>query len=248
MAKPDARRTWTVGGVVARLGILAGAVAIVALAARADTGGRAAHILLSHPAGVALAAVAGAYGTFALAMNLLRLALALVYRPIPAPNDDQLPSVTVVVPAYNEGRLVRETLLSLLASDYPAGRMQIIAVDDGSTDDTWKHIKRTARESAGRVAAIRCPVNRGKRWALHEGFVRATGDVIVTVDSDSVVSPATLRRLVAPLAADATVGAVAGNVRVLNRDEGLIPRLLSVAFVFAFDFSRAAESVLGSVL
>jgi len=243
--RPPPATVWAAAG---RLALVLAGGAIVVAAMALDSGRQAHDIICRHPAGVALTLVAGSLGLFALVMNMIRLALALIYRPTPPCARDALPSLTVVVPAYNEGRMVRDTLLSLAASDYPAGRMRIIALDDGSTDDTWQHIQRAAAELPGRVATIRCPRNRGKRWALYEGIARATGEVIVTVDSDSLVEPDALRHLVAPLVADPTVGAVAGNVGVLNPDDGLIPRLLSVAFVQAFDFSRAAESVLGSVL
>lgn len=72
-------------------------------------------------------------------------------------------------------------------------------------------------------------------------------DVIVTVDSDSMVLPDTLRQLVSPLAQDPAIGAVAGNIRVSNMEEGLIPRMMDVNFVFNFDLMRAGQSVLRSV-
>lgn len=233
-----------------RAAVLALGVLVVLLAAQRGPGPDAAGFIVGHPFGAALFAIAAAWGLFSVGMNLVRLVLVLVYRPIARPADADLPEITVIVPAYNEGRFVGDTLRSIAASRYPADRLQIIAVDDGSTDDTWLHIRETANAlSAGRgVLALRCPTNRGKRHALHAGIVRATGQIIVTIDSDSLIEPDTLANLVAPMVADPSVGAVAGNVRILNGDDGAIPRLLSVSFVLAFDFSRAAESVLGSVL
>src|ERR1700733_3180055 len=67
---------------------------------------------------------------------------ALRYRPIPGVTDDLLPTVSVIVPAYNEGHMVRAALLSALGSDYPREKVHVIAIDDGSTDDTWSHIAR----------------------------------------------------------------------------------------------------------
>ncbi len=231
-----------------RLGLLAAAAAVVALTFWLDNGERVRDIVGRHRAGRLLAVAALSYWLFSLAMNAIRLALVLRYRPVPAGRDEDLPAITVVVPAYNEGELVGQTLHSLAASNYPADKLQLLAVDDGSTDDTWQHIRRAADELNGRVHALRCRRNRGKRWALYEGFRRARGRFIVTVDSDSTVDPDTLRHMVAPMIADPSVGAVAGNVKVLNRAAGLIPRLLSVSFVFAFDFVRSAESMMGSVL
>jgi hyaluronan synthase len=169
------------------------------------------------------------------------------YRPVEGVSDTELPNITVVVPAYNEGSLVQRTLRSLATGDYPVEKLQLIAVDDGSVDDTWQYIEKATQEFPGRITAIRQMKNGGKRRALYEGFTRATGQVFVTVDSDSIVDSDTLRNLVSPFVGDADCGAVAGNVRVLNREE-IIPRMLDVSFVFSFEFVRSAQSVLRTVL
>lgn len=181
-------------------------------------------------------------------VTLFRIALVARYRPAPDVDDARLPALTVVVPAYNEGRQVLSTLRSLAASRYPRERLELIAVDDGSQDDTWLWIRRAERELDSLVTAIRCAKNGGKRRALYEGFRRATGKIIVTVDSDSEVLPDTLRRMVAPFLEDPECGAVAGNVRVLNRHAGAVPKMLDAAFTAAFDFVRAGESEVGGVM
>jgi hyaluronan synthase len=178
-----------------------------------------------------------------------RIVLILFYyRPAKACSDGELPVCTVIVPAYNEGKQVLETVQSIASSDYPAEKLSIIAVDDGSTDDTWHWIQTAAREFPDRVLTCRQPINKGKRQALREGFVHGSGEVYVTIDSDSLVEPQTIRRLVSPLVRDPRVGAVAGNVRVLNRNEGMIPRMLEVSFAYSFDFLRASQSAVNSVL
>lgn len=177
-----------------------------------------------------------------------RIVLFRRYRPVEACADELLPRCTVIVPAYNEGRQVMGTLLSLARSDYPREKLQFIAVDDGSVDDTWTWIMRAKRELKGRVLSIRLPKNQGKRHALHAGFKRSEGDVLVTVDSDSEVDRDTLRKLVSPFVANEQVGAVAGNVRVLNRREGLLPRMLDVTFLYSFDFIRAGQSMVNTVM
>jgi len=191
-------------------------------------------------------------GQLFLAINILallwRVGLFLRYRPCESCADDELPRCSVVVPAYNEGRQVLETLRSLAASDYPADRLSIVAVDDGSVDDTWQWIRLAAEELPALVTPVRLPTNRGKRQALHEGFKQSSGDVLVTVDSDSTVEAQTLRRLVSPFVRNPQVGAVAGNVRVLNRRAGIIPKMLDVVFLFSFDFIRAGQSVVNAVM
>ena len=177
-----------------------------------------------------------------------RIVLFMRYRPAPACGDEKLPVCTVVVPAYNEGRQVLDTLLSLASSDYPRDKLQLIAVDDGSVDDTWRWISKAKKELKGRVIAIRMNRNCGKRHALYAGFKKGRGDILVTVDSDSMVERETLRRLVSPFVGSDRVGAVAGNVRVLNRREGVIPRMLDVTFHYSFDFIRAGQSMVNTVM
>jgi hyaluronan synthase len=154
--------------------------------------------------------------------------------------------MTVVIPAYNEGAMVEETIASAAAAAYPRERLQIIAIDDGSTDDTWNHIRHAALRFPGLVTAVQLPANRGKRGALADGFRRATGEVIVTVDSDSVIERGALLALAGPFR-DPRVGAVAGKVAVHNRRASLIPRMLHVRFILSFDYLRSAQSVFRTV-
>lgn len=176
------------------------------------------------------------------------LVLYLQYRSIKSVSDEELPLCTVIVPAYNEGELVWQTLKSLTASDYPAAKLQLISIDDGSKDDTWEWMKRAKEELGDRLEIYQQPQNQGKRHALYRGFNLAKGAVFVTVDSDSIVKKDTLRNLVSPFVADEKCGAVAGNVRVLNNQNAMIPRMLNVSFTFSFEFIRSAQSKLGSVL
>ena len=191
-------------------------------------------------------------GLILLAVNLFYFAwqilLAGQYKPYADPGDDALPTCAVVVPAFNEGRLVVAALESLLKSDYPSEKLEIIAVNDGSRDDTWYWMKKTADESGGRIRAINLPRNGGKRRALFAGFLTTKADILVTFDSDSIAMPDTIRSIAAPFVADPTIGATAGNVRVMNREAGMIPRMLDVSFVFGFEFLRSAQSIVRSVL
>jgi len=181
-----------------------------------------------------------------LLLMLVRTLFWLRYRPFAAVNADEAPFMTVVVPAYNEGAMVEVAIASIATAEYPRDRIQIIAVDDGSTDDTWQHISRVARRFPGLVEAVRLERNQGKRAALAEGFRRARGEIVVTVDSDSEIERHTLIAIAGPFR-DARVGAVAGKVAVHNRRAGLIPRMLHVRFVLSFDFLRSAQSFFRTV-
>jgi hyaluronan synthase len=182
------------------------------------------------------------------AVLVWRFWLVMRYRPALPCGDHELKSCTVVIPAYNEGAQVLSTMRSVLASDFPAQKLQVICVDDGSRDDTWDWMLRGREEFGERVEIIRSPRNQGKRHALNHGFLRARGDILVTIDSDSEVEPRTLRNIVSAFCRNERVGAVAGNVRVLNTREGIIPRMLDVAFAFSFDFIRAAQSSINTVM
>ncbi len=174
--------------------------------------------------------------------------LAFQYKPVPPDPDALLPGCTVIVPAYNEGRQIALTLETILQSDYPPEKLEIIAIDDGSVDDTWDWMRRIAEESKGRIRTIRLEKNAGKRNAIHQALLASEKEIFVTIDSDSEVLPDTLRQLVSPFRTDPNLGGVAGNIRVLNLDDGIIPRMLDVNFVFGFDFTRSAQSRIRSVM
>lgn len=170
------------------------------------------------------------------------------YRPISSVSDEELPTITVIVPAYNEGKLVYQTLLSIANSDYPEDKLEIMAIDDGSTDDTWFWIEKANRDMKRRFKIFKQPENRGKRHALHRGFTQGVGEVFISIDSDSIIEKDTLRNMASPFVVDEDCGAVAGNVKVLNKGKGMIPKMLNVSFTFSFEFIRSAQSSLGFVL
>lgn len=170
------------------------------------------------------------------------------YKPIESVSDELLPTCTVIVPAYNEGKQVWDTLLSLAESDYPEGKLQLLAIDDGSKDDTWYWMQQAKKRLGDRLSIYQQPENKGKRHALYRGFNVGSGEIFVTVDSDSIVKTDTLRNLVSPFVTDKECGAVAGNIQVLNNKKALLPKMLNVSFVMSFEFMRSAESALGSVM
>lgn len=202
---------------------------------------------LSSSWGFYLLLLTGSLFLFRAAFFVYSLYLFIRYRPVASVSDGQLPTCTVIVPAYNEGKQVWDTLLSLAESSYPEAKLQIISIDDGSLDDTWYWMQQAKKRLGDRLSIYQQPENKGKRHALYRGFNLGTGEVFVTVDSDSVVKPDTLRNLVSPFVTNPECGAVAGNVQVLNNNKGMLPKMLNVSFVLSFEFVRSAESRLGSV-
>ncbi len=151
------------------------------------------------------------------------------YRKFTCPDGSELPSVSVIIPAFNEGPMVERSIRSAARSDYPTDKLEIIMVDDGSRDDTFFRMRHLRREFPSQVSLVKFRGNRGKRAALFEGFKAARGDIVVTIDSDSEVEVNTVREMVAPFLADAQISAVAGRVAVLNRDS-FISRMLEVQY------------------
>lgn len=189
---------------------------------------------------------AAAWAGLGLLMLMLRTALWFRYRTPPLADLDAAPTMTVVIPAYNEGEMVARSIASVAQARYPRDRLEIFVVDDGSSDDTWRHIERAAAQFPQLVTPLRFARNRGKRAALEAGFRRGRGEIMVTIDSDSVIEPHTLLAMAGAFA-DPKVGAVAGKVSVFNREDGAIPRMLKVRFALSFDFLRAVQSTYGTV-
>ena len=213
---------------------------------RASSLSHLAHLVQRHAVAAALVKPSLVWLAMGSLLLSFRTMLWFRYRPAAAATSDDALSMSVVIPAYNEGAMVAKAIDSVAAADYPHDRLQIVVIDDGSTDDTWTHIQHAAAKHGSRVRAVRLKRNEGKRHALAAGFRLSDGEILVTVDSDSVIEPGALLALAGPFRRQ-RVGVVAGRVLVYNRHEGLIPRMLHVRFVLAFDFLRAYQSTFGTV-
>lgn len=184
------------------------------------------------------------YGVLVSTYILSRFVLSLFYR---ATRDEGLePNAAVVVPAFNEEKAIHASIEALLALDYPADRLDVVVVNDGSTDDTAKEIERAQAQSDGRVRTIHFEHNRGKRAAMARGIRATTAEIVAFVDSDSMLEPAALRTLIQRFA-DHRVGAVCGHAEVRNPRDSLLTRMQAVRYYVAFRVVKAAESVFGAV-
>lgn len=165
-----------------------------------------------------------------------------------APADAPRDRVVVVVPMYNEDPAIVHALVrSLVRQNRRPDRVHV--VDDGSTDRAARHlVTRLAAAHPELLLLTVLPRNRGKREAIATG-VRAhpTADVIVTVDSDTVLAPDALGRLL-EVFADPTVRGATGMVRVLNRTRNVLTRLIDLRYANAFLLDRGFQSRFGSVL
>jgi cellulose synthase/poly-beta-1,6-N-acetylglucosamine synthase-like glycosyltransferase/peptidoglycan/xylan/chitin deacetylase (PgdA/CDA1 family)/spore germination protein YaaH len=185
----------------------------------------------------------------ALVLGLLRMVgigtLAAVQRFVPryarrAEDADYTPTVSVLVPAYNEARVIARTVRSVLAQDYAA--FEVLVIDDGSSDDTAHEAMQCSDDPRLRVLR---QANGGKAAALNHGIASATGDIIVVIDADTLLVPEAIRQLVRPLA-DSRVGAVAGNAKVGNR-VNLTTRWQAVEYVTSQNLDRRAFVMLNCI-
>jgi cellulose synthase/poly-beta-1,6-N-acetylglucosamine synthase-like glycosyltransferase/peptidoglycan/xylan/chitin deacetylase (PgdA/CDA1 family) len=147
------------------------------------------------------------------------------------------PPVSVVVPAYNEAANIAATVRSLVNTRY-SGTVEVIVVDDGSSDDTAGLVERLRLPG---VQVVRRP-NGGKPAALNTGLRYARYEAVVLVDADTVFQPDTIGRLVGPLS-NPRVGAVSGNTKVANR-KGLLGRWQHIEYVMGFNLDRRMYDVL----
>lgn len=153
------------------------------------------------------------------------------------------PLVSVLVPAFNESVCIESSIRSLAAIDYPS--LEIVVIDDGSTDDTyWRALDEAKRTRSAEVRVFSQP-NGGKASALNRGLREARGSFVMCVDGDSHVAPQSLRAGMRHFG-DPTVGAVAGNVKVVNR-RNLLTWLQALEYVEGLNLMRSAQAFFRTV-
>jgi cellulose synthase/poly-beta-1,6-N-acetylglucosamine synthase-like glycosyltransferase len=154
--------------------------------------------------------------------------------------DDFEPTVTAVVPMFNEGAAIKETLQSILDSDYPAGKLSVICIDDCSTDDSYQQAMEIARASGGRLQVIKNRVNLGKRRSITRAVRKTDSEIIVSVDSDVVVDKPAVRQLIRRFTDD-RIAAVGGWVDVRNKQDNWLTRMQVVKYWYGYFFLKNLE-------
>jgi peptidoglycan-N-acetylglucosamine deacetylase len=159
----------------------------------------------------------------------------LAYRFRRGPKVEFTEPISVVVAAYNEAKVIAETLRALLATDYK-GQIEVIVVDDGSRDETAAEVERIAQVDP-RVRLLQ-QENRGKALALQRGLAAVHHGIVVFIDADTQCQGNTLPRLLEPFA-DAGVGAVSGHAKVGNL-RSFIARCQALEYTCGFNLDRRA--------
>jgi len=156
------------------------------------------------------------------------------------------PTVTVVVPLYNEGRSIYDTIVSLVKLDYPTEKLEVTVVDDCSTDDSYEWACKAAREYPN-VRVLRNAVNMGKRKGINHAVRESHAEIIVSVDSDVIIYPTALRELVARFVGP-EIAAVGGRVHVSNPNDNWLTRLQTIKYYFGQEHLKNLERGLRSVM
>ena len=165
--------------------------------------------------------------------TLIVIWLAARFRRLPRTNFAE--PISVVIAAYNEEKLIAETLRTLFATDYK-GEIEVVVVDDGSTDQTAAEIERVARNES-RIRLFQ-QENRGKARALQRGLTAAHNGIVVFIDADTQCQRDTLPRLLEPFA-DERIGAVSGHAKVGNL-RTFIARCQALEYTCGFNLDRRA--------
>ena len=164
-------------------------------------------------------------------------------RRVPLLSAEKLPSVSVLVPVKNEEKVVGRLLKALLNLDYPSRKVEIILIDDGSTDKTIEICREYAAEHPNRVKLLRRSTSDGKPSALNYGLKHANGEIVATFDADNVPEPDTLLKAV-EFFEDPSIDAVQGTICSINADENMLTKFLSYEAAVRFRAYLQGKDVL----
>ena len=195
------------------------------------------------------------YSIMAAAFLLSRYLFGALYKPVPI-DPTFHPSVTVIIPCYNEETWIRRTIMSCIDQDYPVEKLELIIVDDSSMDRSVSVIKDTVTKLCAederfrtqeRIRVFLQKTNKGKREAMALGILNARSDLVVFVDSDSFLEPDAIVNLVQPFS-DPKVAGVSGRTDVANAYTNWLTKTQAVRYYIAFRILKAAESYFDSVM
>jgi hyaluronan synthase len=155
-------------------------------------------------------------------------------------HEEYEPTITFIVPSKNEEEVIEQTIENCFKVDYPKEKVEVIAVNDGSTDKTGE-IMKSLRGKYKNITVIDWKINRGKKHAMVEGFRLAKGEIVIQLDSDSFIDPKTFRKIVEPFQ-NPTVGAVSAHTDPRNADRNFLTRMQAAYYFMSFRILKAAES------
>ncbi|WP_144349333.1 glycosyltransferase family 2 protein [Sporomusa termitida] len=194
------------------------------------------------------------YSIIAASFLLTRYLFGSFYRPVPL-DKNFTPGVTIVIPCFNEEQWIQRTIAGCINQDYPINKLEVVVVDDCSTDSSFAKIQAIVEElkttehrydMATRLHYVRQEKNAGKREALAKGTLMAKHELVVFVDSDSFLDPFAIRNIVQPFK-DTKMGGVSGRTDVANTYTNALTKMQAVRYYIAFRIMKAAESYFDAV-
>lgn len=157
------------------------------------------------------------------------------------PESHSTPFVSILVPAYNEQAVISRTLNSLVNIKYE--KKEIIVIDDGSTDLT-KFVASGYKKQGVKVLS---KPNGGKASALNFGLLFAKGEIVITIDADSMVTRDAVDEIVRSMTSNPDIVAVAGNIKILNSNS-VLTKIQELEYIMAINTIRRAFALFGSVM
>ncbi|NNF12141.1 MAG: glycosyltransferase family 2 protein [Gemmatimonadetes bacterium] len=155
----------------------------------------------------------------------------------------ELPPVSIIIPAYNEGRVLERALTSLMRLEYP--EYEVLVVDDGSRDDTLEIATQWEGQRGAALFRVITKPNGGKASALNAGIAHSMHPLVFCMDADSYLEPRSLLHAARHFT-DPAVGAVAGNVKVENR-KSIVTRLQALEYIEGLNMPRRAQGFIAAV-
>lgn len=191
-----------------------------------------------------------AYTILITTFELSRLVAAVFYNNkhhithatfLEAEKYDYEPTASFVIPCFNEGPAIEKTITKCFEADYPLDKLEVIVINDGSTDNTLSVLRKLKRTKFPNLVIINFKKNKGKRHGMHAGFNAAKGEIVVQLDSDSYIVPETFRELIDPFR-NPEIGAVCAHADPENADQNFLTRMQSAYYFLSFRILKAAES------
>lgn len=145
-------------------------------------------------------------------------------------NLHYFPRVSILIPAHNEEIVIESTIHALLKQTYPQDRLEIIIINDNSSDGTGEICERYAEKYPFLTVVHTKPpfAGKGKSGALNQGLQKATGEVVIVYDADNTPAIDSVYYLVLGLQNDPKAGAVVGKFRVVNANKNLLTRFINI--------------------
>lgn len=152
------------------------------------------------------------------------------------------PTVTVMMSAFNEGQSVYNSIISIMNSNYPANKLNVVAFDDYSKDDTFEWMLKAQKEYPDRIIARKNCENIGKSMTLSAISKVAGGEILISTDSDIIFDTNAVRELVSCFA-DAEIGSVGGQCRILNLNDSMVASLQPILYARSYYFYKSIENL-----